>query len=211
MGWKLGVGSAVQKRQSGVGRSIAGRVLGSRLYRDRRYGAAAERGSGDDRVRDRLSSSVATSGRTNPSFRCREAVGEVRAAFELVLSRFVDRRAVGWPSFAADNGAFEALVLGEPIERAQLGALADDAGRQRRRQGSRKAPPRRGRHRSGYGPRRSRRDGARAGHDASEGQHRLDRHRLEAVRGNLVQCRHQRPISRYGAPVSDRSPSRQEV
>ena len=33
VGWKLGVGSALQKRQSGVGRSLAGRVLGSRLYR----------------------------------------------------------------------------------------------------------------------------------------------------------------------------------
>src|SRR5262249_3547066 len=32
-GWKLGVGSIVQKRQSGVGRSIAGRVLASRLHR----------------------------------------------------------------------------------------------------------------------------------------------------------------------------------
>ena len=41
-----------------------------------------------------------------------EAVGEMRAAFELVLSRFTNRRAVGWPSFAADNGAFQALILG---------------------------------------------------------------------------------------------------
>src|SRR3954452_23480041 len=32
-GWKLGVGSRLQKRQSGVGHSIAGRVLRSRLYR----------------------------------------------------------------------------------------------------------------------------------------------------------------------------------
>src|SRR3954470_7526866 len=33
VGWKLGVGSALQKRQSGVGRSIAGRILGPYLYR----------------------------------------------------------------------------------------------------------------------------------------------------------------------------------
>ena len=75
--------------------------------------------------------------------------------------------------------------------------LGRRARRQRRQEGSRKAPPRRGRHRSRYGPRRSRRDGAGAAHDASEGQHRLDRHSLEAVRGNLVQCRHQRAFS-YG-------------
>ena len=47
----------------------------------------------------------------------------MRAAFELVLSRFVDRRAVGWPSFAADNGGFQALVLGDAIEPARLGDL----------------------------------------------------------------------------------------
>jgi 2-keto-4-pentenoate hydratase len=55
-----------------------------------------------------------------PVFPVLDAVTEVRTAFELVLSRFVDRRAVGWPSFAADNGAFEALVLGEPIDPARV-------------------------------------------------------------------------------------------
>ena len=116
----------------------------------------------------------------------REAVAEVRVAFELVLSRFVDRRAVGWPSFAADNGAFEALVLGEPIERAQLGALADELvvsvdGEEaaRRLLGEDGTDP-------DDRPRRSGRDGAGAAHDASEGQHRLDRHSLEAIRGGLA-------------------------
>ncbi|MBV8526148.1 MAG: hypothetical protein JOY71_29240 [Acetobacteraceae bacterium] len=32
-----------------------------------------------------------------------DAIGEVRVAFELVLSRFVDRRAIGWLSFAAER------------------------------------------------------------------------------------------------------------
>ena len=56
-------------------------------------------------------------------FSVTDAVREVRAAFELVLSRFVDRRAVGWPSFAADNAAFQALILGEAIEPARLDEL----------------------------------------------------------------------------------------
>lgn len=35
--------------------------------------------------------------------------------FEVVRSRFVDRKSVGWPSFVADNVGFEALVIGEHI------------------------------------------------------------------------------------------------
>lgn len=35
--------------------------------------------------------------------------------FEVVRSRFIDRKVVGWPSFAADNVGFEALVVGKPI------------------------------------------------------------------------------------------------
>ena len=123
-GWKLGLGSALQKRQSGVGRSIAGRVLRSRLYR---HGETVPLPNDapltiEFEIAYRLNRDIRPD---EPEFPVREAVGEVRAAFELVRSRFVDRRAVGWPSFAADNGAFEALVLGDSIEKAQLGALAD--------------------------------------------------------------------------------------
>ncbi len=33
--------------------------------------------------------------------------------FEVVRSRFINRKTVGWPSFAADNVGFEALVVGQ--------------------------------------------------------------------------------------------------
>ncbi len=123
VGWKLGVGSTIQKRQSGAGRSIAGRVLGSRLYR------------GGDTVPLPNPAPVTVEfeiayvlGRDilpdEDDFAVMDAVAAVRVAFELVLSRFTDRRAVGWPSFAADNGAFQALILGEPIEREHVPALA---------------------------------------------------------------------------------------
>lgn len=123
-GWKLGVGSALQKRQSGVGRSIAGRVLSSRLY------------SGGDLVELPSTAPVTIEfeiayvlGRDivpdGPPFPVLEAVAEVRTSFELVLSRFVDRRAVGWPSFAADNSAFHALVLGPPIDPGRIPELKD--------------------------------------------------------------------------------------
>jgi 2-keto-4-pentenoate hydratase len=123
VGWKLGVGSAAQKRQSGVGRSIAGRILGSRLY-----------GAGDivsipDAAPVTVEFEIAyVLGRDvrphEPVPDGLDAVAEVRVAFELVRSRFVDRRAVGWPSFAADNAAFHALVLGEPIANADIGEVA---------------------------------------------------------------------------------------
>lgn len=122
VGWKLGVGSTVQKRQTGVGRSIAGRVLGSRLYR------------GGDIVPLPNPAPVTVEfeiayvlGRDilpdEGDFAVLEAIAEVRVAFELVLSRFTDRRAVGWPSFAADNGAFQALILGERIQPEHVPAL----------------------------------------------------------------------------------------
>jgi 2-keto-4-pentenoate hydratase len=120
-GWKLGVGSAAQKCQSGVGRSIASRILGSHLFR---------RG---DTIRLLNAAPVTIEvayilGRDvqpdEAEFPVLEAVAELRTAFELVLSRFTDRRAVGWPSFAGDNGAFHALVPGEAIEPARVSEMA---------------------------------------------------------------------------------------
>jgi 2-keto-4-pentenoate hydratase len=123
-GWKLGVGSAAQKRQSGVGRSIAGRIFASHLYR-----------AGDTlplpniapvTVEFEIAYVLARDVRPDePDFPILEAVAEIRVAFEIVRSRFVDRRAVGWPSFAADNGAFQALVLGDLIPAGHIEALAD--------------------------------------------------------------------------------------
>jgi len=43
------------------------------------------------------------------------AVERMHVTFELVLSRFVNRRAVGWPSFVGDSVGFEALVIGDTI------------------------------------------------------------------------------------------------
>jgi 2-keto-4-pentenoate hydratase len=39
------------------------------------------------------------------------------------MARFVDRRSAGWPSFAADDSGFEALVVGEPIDERQIPEL----------------------------------------------------------------------------------------
>lgn len=122
-GWKLGVGSAVQKRQTGIGRSIAGRVLRTRLYR------AGDSVPLPSTAPVTIEFEVAyVLGRdirpdeTAPALS--DIIAEVRTAFELVLSRFVDRRTVGWPSFAADNAGFHALVLGEAIDPGRVEELA---------------------------------------------------------------------------------------
>jgi 2-keto-4-pentenoate hydratase len=106
-GWKLGVGSTVQKQQSGVGLSIAGRISGSRL--DRSGDTVPPPNAAPVTIEFEIAYVL---GRDvlpeEEAFPVLQAVAEARSAFELVLSRCTDRRAVGWPSFAADNGAFHA-------------------------------------------------------------------------------------------------------
>jgi 2-keto-4-pentenoate hydratase len=121
VGWKLGVGSAKLKQQSGVGRSIAGRVLGSRRH--------------DPGAHIRLSFAAPVTIEFEIAFvlgqdidhrsggDVRSAIAETRVTFELVMARFIDRRTVGWPSFAADNSGFEALVVGDRIDQRQIPEL----------------------------------------------------------------------------------------
>jgi 2-keto-4-pentenoate hydratase len=123
VGWKLGMGSALQKRQSGVGRSIAGRVLKSYLYQDGDTVPLPNAApvTVEFEIAYVLGRDVRPEEAPCPVL---EAVREVRVAFELVLSRYKDRRAVGWPSFAADNGAFQALVLGQTIDAGRIPELS---------------------------------------------------------------------------------------
>ena len=121
IGWKLGVGSAKLKRQSGVDRSIAGRVLGSRRH--------------DPGATVKLSFAAPVTIEFEIAFilgqdidhrfarDSRSAIAEARVTFELVMARFVDRRSVGWPSFAADDSGFEALIVGERIDERQIPEL----------------------------------------------------------------------------------------
>jgi 2-keto-4-pentenoate hydratase len=121
VGWKLGVGSAKLKQQSGVGRSIAGRILGSRRH--------------DPGAHIRLSFAAPVTIEFEIAFVLaqdidhrsagdgRSAIAETRVTFELVMARFIDRRIVGWPSFAADNSGFEALIVGERIDERQIPEL----------------------------------------------------------------------------------------
>lgn len=123
-GWKLGVGSALQKRQSGVGRSIAGRILQPHVFAGGDTVALpnASPVTVEFEVAYVLGKDVLPDAPPRPPM---EAVAGLRATFELVLARFADRRAVGWPSFAADNAGFEALVLGPALDPAHLQELRD--------------------------------------------------------------------------------------
>ncbi|WP_336490330.1 fumarylacetoacetate hydrolase family protein [Methylobacterium nigriterrae] len=123
VGWKLAIGSHKGKRESGIGRSIAGHVLREHLFAD----GARLRMPNAAPVTIEFEIAFIVGRDVPPGETVAEPlsiVSETRAAFELVLSRFVDRRAVGWPSFAADNAAFQALVLGDRIDPASLPEVA---------------------------------------------------------------------------------------
>jgi 2-keto-4-pentenoate hydratase len=54
-----------------------------------------------------------------------DAVGETRVTFELVRTSFINRAAIGFPSFAADNSGFEALIIGDTLARADIAAATE--------------------------------------------------------------------------------------
>jgi 2-keto-4-pentenoate hydratase len=53
------------------------------------------------------------------------AVESIHMTCEIVRARYVDRRAVGWPSFVADDSGFRALVVGSSISAATAQRMAD--------------------------------------------------------------------------------------
>ncbi len=124
VGWKLGIGSQAQKRDLGVGRSVAGRIPANALYRD---GETVELpNAAPVTVEFEIAYILGRDILPNePAFPVLDAVSETLVSFELVLSRFMDRRAVGWPSFAADNGACQAVVLGDTIATSEIPALVE--------------------------------------------------------------------------------------
>jgi 2-keto-4-pentenoate hydratase len=113
-GWKLGVGSPAAMRNGNLSRPLIGQLQRSRLH-----GSGIHLNLPADSpvtieceiafVLDRDLPPLA--GRTLDPLDIRSTC----VTFELVRSRFVDRKVVGWPSFAADNVGFEALVVGQSI------------------------------------------------------------------------------------------------
>jgi 2-keto-4-pentenoate hydratase len=123
-GWKLGVGSIKAKRETGFGRSVAGRVLGSRMFEN---GAIVPLlGTAPVVVEFEIAFVLARDIRPGEDpAHAMDAIGETRVTFELVRTSFIDRSAVGFPSFAADNSGFEALIIGGVLDRADIIAATE--------------------------------------------------------------------------------------
>jgi 2-keto-4-pentenoate hydratase len=130
-GWKLGVGSPAAMRQAGTQRALVGRLLCSRCFmagsssRDTSAGALTEAVtiSGSRPLTVEFEIGFVLGRDIAPGDAPADplaAVSSAHVGFELVLSRFADRRKVGQPSFAADNVGFEAYICGDPIEPRQI-------------------------------------------------------------------------------------------
>jgi 2-keto-4-pentenoate hydratase len=124
LGWKLGLGSHLQKRTLGVGRAVAGRILDGALFAD---GAAIPLPhAGPATVEFEIAYVLGRDILPDEGpFPVLDAVAETRVSYEVVLSRFADRRAAGWPSFAADNAGCQAIVLGPLIAAADIPGIVE--------------------------------------------------------------------------------------
>ena len=118
-GWKIGLGTITQMKAAKLDAPLAGRILASRFFRS---GDTVPLPN-DAPVTVEFEIAFVMGRDVAPGdlmLEPLEAIAEVRPTFELVLSRFVDRRAVGWPSFTGDSVGFEALIIGDPIHPREM-------------------------------------------------------------------------------------------
>lgn len=113
-GWKLGVGSPAQMRAGGLARPLVGQIEKARCHAS---GTKLQMPSPDPvtvecEIAFVLNRDVPPTPGREPH---PEDIRHACVTFEIVRSRFTDRRAVGWPSFSADNVGFEALVVGDAL------------------------------------------------------------------------------------------------
>ncbi|MGB0732216.1 MAG: 2-keto-4-pentenoate hydratase [Pontibacterium sp.] len=114
IGWKLGIASPLQLKVNSLSRPLIGKVLKERCFTD---GAKLDLpASGTITIECELG--ITLKHDLDPKV-CNEAawsdIESLYFTFEIVRSRFFNRKSVGWPSFVADNVGFEALVIGQPI------------------------------------------------------------------------------------------------
>ncbi|OZI20184.1 hypothetical protein CAL26_21835 [Bordetella genomosp. 9] len=118
-GWKLGVGSVAAMQAAGTERPLVGRVLAGHRYDN---GATVQvlcqaPITVEFEIAFVLGRDIAPGAAPSDPM---QAVSSTHIAFELVLSRFINRRAVGWPSFVGDSVGFEASILGPRIDAAAI-------------------------------------------------------------------------------------------
>lgn len=140
VGWKLGVGSIDAMSRSGLGHPLIGRVAASRCFGPgatvevrTRAPVTIEFEIAFALARDIPPGSVPSAPIT--------AVETIHVTCEVVRARYVDRRAVGWPSFVADDSGFRALVVGPSISASQaqglVGSIIVDVDRKEKVRGAR--------------------------------------------------------------------------
>jgi 2-keto-4-pentenoate hydratase len=113
-GWKLGVGSPAAMRGANLTRPLVGQLEQARLHRS---GVQLQMPAP---TKVTIECEIAfVLARDLPPLPGRQIepqdIRETCVTFEVVRSRFTDRKTVGWPSFVADNVGFEALVVGETV------------------------------------------------------------------------------------------------
>jgi 2-keto-4-pentenoate hydratase len=124
VGWKIGVGSPNALGKAGLDRPVVGRVTASRRFD---AGATVElRSLAPVTIEFEIALVLACDippgdAPATPI----TAVESIHITCEVVRARYVDRRAVGWPSFVADNSGFRALVVGSSISAASAQRMAD--------------------------------------------------------------------------------------
>lgn len=118
-GWKLGVGSAAAMQAAGTERPLVGRLLAGHRYDDGATVSVLCQApiTVEFEVAFVLGRDIAPGAAPADPM---QAVASTHIAFELVLSRFINRRAVGWPSFVGDSVGFEASILGPQIDPATI-------------------------------------------------------------------------------------------
>jgi len=113
-GWKLGVGSPAQLKANALHRPLIGQFPAERCHAD----GSRLRMPSADAVTIECEIAFVLARDILPEPGRVPTAADVKHAcvtLEIVRSRFIDRRAVGWPSFVADSVGFEALIVSAPI------------------------------------------------------------------------------------------------
>lgn len=122
-GWKLGLGSTNAMKGASLDRPLIGRVFAGRLHPS---GSAIAAPAGATALIE-IEVAFTLARDITPAetvARPLDVVAEAQLVSEIVISRFVDRRVVGLPSFAADSVGFHALVIGPKVRPEQIPAIA---------------------------------------------------------------------------------------